>query len=59
MKIGRVFDYFAMETFFFSVENDAFLHDNFPVVDSLNSVVDFLKEFVYHTSVLVIQGNFI
>ena len=60
VKIGSVFDYFpVIETFFFPVENDLFLHGNFPVMDSLNSVVDFLQEFVYHTSVIVIQGNFI
>ena len=59
MKIGSAFDYFAIETFFSSVENDRFLHGNFPFMDSLNRVVDFLQEFVYHPSVLVIQGNFI
>ena len=36
VKIGSVFDYFAIiETFFFPVENDLFLHGNFPVMDSL------------------------
>ena len=59
MKIVSAFDYFAIETFFPIVENDRFLHGNFPFMDSLNRVVDFLQEFVYHASVLVIQGNFI
>ena len=60
VKKGSVFDYFAIiGTFFFPVENDLFFHGNFPVMDSLSSVVDFLQELVYHTSVLVIPGNFI
>ena len=41
------------------MENDRFLHGNFPFMDSLNRVVDFLQEFVYHPFVLVNQGNFI
>ena len=59
MKIGSVFDYFATETFFFPVENDLFLRGKFPDMDLLDSVVDFLQEFVYHNFVLAIQGNFI
>ena len=35
MKKGSVFDYFAIEAFFFSVEYDLFPHGNFPVMDSL------------------------
>ena len=45
--------------FFFPVENDLFLRGKFPVMDLLDSVVDFLQEFVYHTFVLAIQGNLI